>query len=880
MRSPKREQESFWFWLRTVRIRTLLLVLVPCVMVLPICLYWLLASGEGGKGGIDSADTARRVLGLIDFDHLSGPEIKSRIDELLRIKNSVQAELRSLEQRRSSMQAELTELGLRIEQSKMESSREGKELERLRVSIQQVKVAQQEYIQRNTPDIAPPLPLLPTMTHFLPAPASPVCSLSSCFDFSRCSVSSQMPVFLYPSPSTSRLAVSLSSLHHLTRDPATACLYISLLETDSAPSSLPHWAGDGRNHVLLHLPGSPGAVATTGRAMLVSSTAIASTWRSGFDLVLPSLAAQGPGWAEYPALVPVTRNLLLTFEGQQEEVRTGSAALQDAMRQDREVLGILKDMTVSGTSDKFHFTLACQSRDESLEPLHVSDWALCGTLQSRAAILKESTFGLILPPANRSLISSSHIQARLVECLLAGTVPVILSLDLLLPLAELVDWSKAAIILPLQRITELHFLLRTVPHSDIFSLKRQGRLILQSYLSSPAAVMASLLAAVRHRLTIPALPWPDSPSPSVFNSSFSPRLMDHLPLDVEPDESLGPLEPAFPSPAFKRNYSTIMFHSSHSWNSAFSPHLAAPHTPWEPLLPTEAKFHGSGLGFRPICGGQGGAGAEFSQALGGNSPQEQFTVVMLTYEREQVLLNSLARLYGLPYLNKVVVVWNSARPPAEDLQWPDIGVPIFVVKTERNSLNNRFLPYSEIETEAVLSVDDDAHLRHDEIIFGFRVWRENRDRLVGFPGRFHAWDSTHSSWNYNSNYSCELSMVLTGAAFYHKYYSYIYTHTMDPAIREMVDDFMNCEDLAMNFLISHLTRQPPVKVTSRWTFRCPGCPVSLSEDDSHFQERHQCINFFAKVYGYMPLLYTQFRADSVLFKTRIPPDKQKCFKFI
>jgi len=289
---------------------------------------------------------------------------------------------------------------------------------------------------------------------------------------------------------------------------------------------------------------------------------------------------------------------------------------------------------------------------------------------------------------------------------------------------------------------------------------------------------------------------------------------------------------------------------------------------------------GSGLGFRPIHGGEGGAGAEFSQALGGNSPQEQFTVVMLTYEREQVLLNSLARLYGLPYLNKVIVVWNSPSPPAEDLQWPDIGVPILVVKTEKNSLNNRFLPFSEIETEAVLSVDDDAHLRHDEIIFGFRVWRENRERLVGFPGRFHAWDMDHNSWNYNSNYSCELSMVLTGAAFYHKYYSYIYTYTMDSAVREMVDEFMNCEDLAMNFLVSHLTRQPPIKVTSRWTFRCPGCPVSLSEDDSHFQERHRCINFFTRVYGYMPLLYTQFRADSVLFKTRIPPDKQKCFKFI
>ena len=68
-----------------------------------------------------------------------------------------------------------------------------------------------------------------------------------------------------------------------------------------------------------------------------------------------------------------------------------------------------------------------------------------------------------------------------------------------------------------------------------------------------------------------------------------------------------------------------------------------------------------------------------------------------------------------------------------------------------------------------------------------------------------------------------------------RYYSYLYSYSMPSEIRTMVDDYMNCEDLAMNFLISHMTRKPPVKVTSRWTFRCPGCPSTLSEDDSHFQ---------------------------------------------
>jgi alpha-1,4-N-acetylglucosaminyltransferase EXTL3 len=244
-------------------------------------------------------------------------------------------------------------------------------------------------------------------------------------------------------------------------------------------------------------------------------------------------------------------------------------------------------------------------------------------------------------------------------------------------------------------------------------------------------------------------------------------------------------------------------------------------------------------------------------------------------------LQAIERLMGLPHLNKVVVVWNSDQSkPTDSIQWPDIGAEVVVIQTERNSLNNRFIPYDDITTEAVLSIDDDAHLRHDEILFGFRVWRESRDRIVGFPGRFHAWNAKDGQWNYNSNHTCELSMVLTGAAFFHKYYMYLYTNWMPAYIRELVDEFMNCEDIAMNFLVSHLTKKPPIKVTSRWTFKCPGCPVALSQSQEHFDERHICINRFMKVFGYMPLLFTQYRVDSVLFKTRLPHDKQKCFKFI
>lgn len=44
-------------------------------------------------------------------------------------------------------------------------------------------------------------------------------------------------------------------------------------------------------------------------------------------------------------------------------------------------------------------------------------------------------------------------------------------------------------------------------------------------------------------------------------------------------------------------------------------------------------------------------------------------------------------------------------------QWPKLHVPLIFVRAKTNSLNNRFLPYDQIETEAVLSLDDDIDLK-------------------------------------------------------------------------------------------------------------------------------------------------------------------------
>ena len=77
-----------------------------------------------------------------------------------------------------------------------------------------------------------------------------------------------------------------------------------------------------------------------------------------------------------------------------------------------------------------------------------------------------------------------------------------------------------------------------------------------------------------------------------------------------------------------------------------------------------------------------------------------------------------------------------------------------------------------------------------------------------------------------------------------------------------------------------ISNLPFLQVTTRWTFTCPGCPEGMWIDSAHFAKRHECINFFTSVFGYTPLLYTQWRADSVLFKTRLPGGTEKCFPFV
>lgn len=308
-------------------------------------------------------------------------------------------------------------------------------------------------------------------------------------------------------------------------------------------------------------------------------------------------------------MLPARRKYLLTFQGERKPPKKSTEfteKTENVIELDNFIIEHMKDLMTTSTADRFLFEFECVPPSDENVNAGPQDWGLCGTDSSRRAVLKESTFVLIFAPNTPNLLSTTLLQARVYEALRSGAIPVILGGDQIkLAYDEVVQWRRVCIFLPRARVTELHFLLRAIPDVDVLLMRRQGRFIWERYLASVQSTLDTIIAVLRDRLNIPPLPVDTVPAVSVFNETFQPIQMV-IGVEAEQDESLGPLEPPYDSPAFRRNYSAFLTQGHQIWNDWGDPFHLYPALPFDPLLPSDAKFLGSGTGFRPIGQGQGG----------------------------------------------------------------------------------------------------------------------------------------------------------------------------------------------------------------------------------------------------------------------------------
>nr|XP_033788938.1 exostosin-1 [Geotrypetes seraphini] len=278
--------------------------------------------------------------------------------------------------------------------------------------------------------------------------------------------------------------------------------------------------------------------------------------------------------------------------------------------------------------------------------------------------------------------------------------------------------------------------------------------------------------------------------------------------------------------------------------------------------------------------------AQYSSYLGdfpyyyanlGVKPPSKFTAVIHgvtpLVSQSQPVLKLLVAVAKSQYCSQIIVLWNCDKPLPAKHRWPATVVPVIVIEGENKVMSSRFIPYDNIQTDAVLSLDEDTVLSTTEVDFAFTVWQSFPERIVGYPARSHFWDSTKERWGYTSKWTNDYSMVLTGAAIYHKYYHYLYTHYLPGSLKNMVDQLANCEDILMNFLVSAVTKLPPIKVTQKKQYKetmmGQTSRASRWADPDHFAQRQTCMNTFASWFGYMPLIHSQMRLDPVLFKDQV-----------
>ncbi len=286
--------------------------------------------------------------------------------------------------------------------------------------------------------------------------------------------------------------------------------------------------------------------------------------------------------------------------------------------------------------------------------------------------------------------------------------------------------------------------------------------------------------------------------------------------------------------------------------------------------------------------GDDGSDTESSPSLSDNTRQsnnedlsrivlkfEFFTGIVLGYNPDR-MKNNLHQVFSQylqhPALHQIHFIWNNVN---EAMSYRDLTHElssslsvsgskrsssqssshlldkIQVRLANKNSLNNRFIPRKDIETNAIFVFDDDHILSLDQLTHLFKTWKRHRSRLVGLVARKFSRDYRYTfDWSHRKN-----NLVLPIKCFFDRRYLDEYWSWRFEDLRNYVNSQQaHCDDIALNFLIYSMSRRPHVLVQNNGPVSMKVRKGAISSQVGRVALRTECAKWIAK-----------------FFRNRVPP---------
>ena len=398
--------------------------------------------------------------------------------------------------------------------------------------------------------------------------------------------------------------------------------------------SLAHWEKFNSRHVLVEVSQSSRSSTVlsevdTGSAILATSYLLSTTDRRRYILASPLLTRLPNIYYPLPKVIPPSQweepSVSLYFEGE----------IKASLEFNKMRAGII-DLCKQAQEDSYGPECLVQCSSGKEEGALEWEWSLCSDVNQRYRNCYGAMFALV-PIASPDEVGPATF-VRLLESLQCGAVPVIIGRGQL-PMGEVIDWAKAALIFPYAMLPFLKYKLKIVSQEDFERYRVQGIFLYKTYFSSQLRIIESVVALIRQQLQCPPMVYPDY-TPLALTSTL-PGTNLHVKSVVNNVEDIL-LWNSPPGPFYTHIRPTLRSYSETVRNkpSTSSDHLVL----------------------------------------------EKFTIVLLTYHRHERLLQLVESFKGCPMLAKVVVVWNNEEPYKPGIiSWPDIRVPIEVkIWYERN----------------------------------------------------------------------------------------------------------------------------------------------------------------------------------------------------